>query len=249
MTYVTKWLGGLGLAFGLVMPSYAEEGKAAVSLTPEQTTQLAKINAILKGHPQIIGDLSKSLEAYVAQLKQVEVALKEQRSWLTQAPEHSKSGAENPALTIINFTDYNCPYCKRLEIGLAKLLIEIDNVKVVNIYVPLQQQIASGTNTNSAFYALKVWEKEPEKFAEVHRLLVAHPTRHDAESLNRIAKETGTEKYLETGEREESIVSRNMQAFGQLGLRGTPALIINDEIVPGFLPYGELKKAVQKELN
>jgi hypothetical protein len=122
-------------------------------------------------------------------------------------------------------------------------------VLLVNVYVPLQQQIASGTNTNSAFYALKVWEKEPEKFAEVHRQLVAHPTRHDAGSLNRIAKDTGTEKYLETGEREQSIVAKNMQAFSELGLRGTPAIIINDEIVPGFIPYGQLKETVDKALN
>ncbi|CCN78185.1 putative Protein-disulfide isomerase [Vibrio nigripulchritudo SO65] len=249
MTQITKWLGGISLAFSMVSVSVADAVKPSEQLTPEQSVQLAEIDSILRSHPQIIADLNQSLKGYVAQLERTEKALEDQREWLTKAPEHSKAGSDNPKLTIINFTDYNCPYCKRLEIGLAKLLTEVKDVQVVNVYVPLQQQIASGTNTNSAFYALKVWEKEPEKFAEVHRQLVAHPTRHDADSLNRIAKDTGTEKYLETGEREQSIVSKNMQAFSELGLRGTPAIIINDEIVPGFIPYAQLKETVDKALN
>ncbi|MFA0372829.1 thioredoxin fold domain-containing protein, partial [Vibrio sp. 10N.222.54.F6] len=94
---------------------------------------------------------------------------------------------------IINFTDYNCPYCKRLEKGLSQLTAENSDIKIINVFLSFKQQQVNGLDTNAALYSMKVWKEQPEKFQEVSRLLMAKSGSHTKNSLQAVAKRTGTE--------------------------------------------------------
>ena len=72
----------------------------------------------------------------------------------------------------------------------------------------------------------------------------------DARSLEKIAQKTDTESLLAGKERTGEAVADNYRAFMELGLRGTPAMIIGDQVAPGYLPYPQLEamvKAAKKE--
>ncbi|PKG37259.1 DsbA family protein [Psychromonas sp. Urea-02u-13] len=161
---------------------------------------------------------------------------------------HPYFGAADPKLTIINFTDYNCPYCKRLESGLEDMIKDFPEVRVVNVYLPFQQRLIPGMETNTAWYALNVWENDRDNYAEVHRLMMAKPSHHDKKSIMKIAELTNTQDSLKVSEKNRLKVEKNERIFAQLGLRGTPSLIIGDEIIPGFMPPAQLNELIKAQL-
>lgn len=186
---------------------------------------------------------------YLNQEQQRMAAMNKHHDWLYKNPSHSAFGAEEPALTIVNFTDYNCPFCKRLDSVLHQLTKENLKLKVINIYVPLQQREVAGLDTNSAEFALNVWKNKPDSYAEVHDYLIAKSGRHDKSSLERVAKVTSTESELKTNDNVKKITTMNYQAFSELGFGGTPAMIIGDEIINGYVPLDKLKPIVEAELK
>lgn len=222
---------------------------SAQSVTTDQEQQLTEITSLLRQNPELIEGLHTNLSQYLDGQKSLDSILKPNHDYLYNNPQQPYFGAENPKLTIINFTDYNCPYCKRLESGLVEVIKKHPEIRVVNILLPFQQRMIPELKTNTAWYALNVWENDRSKFAEVHRLMMAKPSRHDSTSVMKIADLTQTQKELTPNPKKEELVEKNEKIFSQLGLRGTPSLIIGNEIIPGFIPQEDLETIITEQLN
>jgi len=220
----------------------------AENITTTQQKQLNDISTILKQNPEVIEGLHENLKKYIEDQSSILTTLKENHDYLYNNPMHPYFGAAAPKLTIINFTDYNCPFCKRLESGLESVIEDFPEVRVVNVYLPFQQRMIPGMETNTAWYALNVWENDRENFTEVHRLMMAKPSRHDKKSIMKIAELTNTQEALQATEKQKIKVEKNERIFSQLGLRGTPSLIIGDQIIPGFIPQAQLEKLIESQL-
>ncbi|EKE82897.1 DsbA family protein [Idiomarina xiamenensis] len=231
------------LACGLSLPSQAQ------SMTQEQTQALAEINALLHEHPQIIASVNSSLQAYVEQLSAQQAALDKQQEWLFNEPSHPRLGDPNSPHQVVVFTDYNCPYCKRLEPSLEKLVTDYPSLQVINIYVPLRQQQVAGLNTNSASYALSVWRDDRQAFQQVHELMMKKSGMHDAKSLKQVASTTQTESLLTASKHSNEVIKKNLEAFSSLGFRGTPTVIIGQQVIPGFVPYEQLQQVVEQQFQ
>ncbi|MFA0629769.1 DsbA family protein [Vibrio sp. 10N.222.49.A3] len=214
---------------------------AFAELSTEQTQQLEEINQFLKENPSTISGLHTSLEQYVAGQAQAKKAQAESHDWLYNNDAHPITGNPNGKSVIVNFTDYNCPYCKRLEKGLVQLASENSDIKVINVYLSFKQQQVDGLDTNAALYAMKVWKDNPEAFPEVNRLLMAKSGSHTISSLQAVAKKTGTEAQLDTTDEQKNTLMTNHQTFSALGLTGTPTMMMNDQVLPGYVPYDRLK--------
>ena len=87
-------------------------------------------------------------------------------------------GAKNPRLTIVSFTDYNCPYCKQFDPLLARVVKENPQVAVVIKLLPFRG--ASSIIAGRA--AMTVWEQHPDKFLAVHQRLMSKKGPHDEAS-------------------------------------------------------------------
>nr|VVV06468.1 Disulfide bond formation protein D [Aliivibrio wodanis] len=222
---------------------------SAQSVTTDQEQQLTEITSLLRQNPELIEGLHTNLSQYLDGQKSLDSILKTNHDYLYNNPQQPYFGAENPKLTIINFTDYNCPYCKRLESGLVEVIKKHPEIRVVNILLPFQQRMIPELKTNTVWYALNVWENDRSKFAEVHRLMMAKPSRHDSTSVMKIADLTQTQKELTPNPKKEELVEKNEKIFSQLGLRGTPSLIIGNEIIPGFIPQEDLETIITEQLN
>lgn len=123
-----------------------------------------------------------------------------------------------------------------------------NDIRVVNIYVPLKQQDVKGLGTSSAEFALNVWQQNRDAYEQVHQLLVKRPQMHDKTSLSRIAKHTGTEGSLTRQDETRAMIDKNYQMFSELGLRGTPAMIMGTEIIPGYMPIEQLRPIVKAQI-
>jgi len=154
-------------------------------------------------------------------------------------------GAENPELTIAYFTDFNCPYCKKIEPLLDRLVEEYPEVRVVYKLVP----ILGPSSKEATELALTVWEHEPAKFAELHKKLMSRPSRLDSSAIAKVGKITDTDEWLDNTARSvETTVATSMGLMREFGLSGTPALIFGDQIVGGLVPYEQLEKQVKAAL-
>ena len=233
------------IAISLFFSSFA----SAVNLSATQQQKLSEISDLLQQNPDVIDGLHASLSQYIAAQTSISNTLKQNHDYLYNNPLQPYFGSEDPKLTIINFTDYNCPYCKRLESGLVDVINKYPEIRVVNILLPFQQRIIPNLETNTAWYALNVWENNRSKFAEVHRLMMAKPSRHDSNSIMKIAEMTGTSAALTATEVKKKLVKKNERVFSQLGLRGTPSLIIGDEIIPGLIPVAQLEAKIKAQLK
>ncbi|MCW8344823.1 DsbA family protein [Vibrio sp. ZSDZ65] len=220
----------------------------AGTVTNDTQNKIEDITQMLQENPEVVDNLHQSLMAFIAQQQGITTTLQRYQPHVNSAA-HSAFGAmEDPQLTIINVTDYNCPYCKKLDRELEKLAQAYPQIKVVNIYTPLKEH-NSPLEYNTASYALNVWRNMPESYAQVHELLVANPRMHSERTMKAIAEKTGTQTQLVQSKVSDELLERNQQFFRDLGLRGTPALVINDQIIPGYLPYPELEKVLKAELN
>ncbi|CAQ81514.1 putative suppressor for copper-sensitivity C precursor [Aliivibrio salmonicida LFI1238] len=180
----------------------------AEKINPAQEKQLTEISDLLRKNPEIIDGLYSNLTQYIDGQKSLSSVLEQNHDYLYNNPEQPYFGAENPKLTIINFTDYNCPYCKRLESSLVNIIKKYPEIRVVNVLLPFQQRMVPGLKTNTAWYALNVWENDKTKFAEVHRLMMAKPSRHDSTSIMKIADLTDTQKDLTPNQKKKRLLKK-----------------------------------------
>lgn len=231
------------LLLSMSMNSLANDGESIESYLP-------KIEALLRANPEIVPSVHASLEQYVQQKNASTKLFDEHSDWLFANDDaHPWYGAENPELRVLVFTDYDCPYCKRLEPHLQQLIKDFPQVKVANIYIPLRQQRVEGGKLNPAQFALNVWQNQPNQFAEVHQLLYAKNGLHTNKSLQQIAVKTGTRSQLNSANATPAVMERNYRVFTDFGLNGTPAIMIGGQFIRGYVEYDVLKGAVAEQLD
>ena len=82
-------------------------------------------------------------------------------------PNSPRTGAASPKLTIVSFTDYNCPYCKQFDPMLEKIVQENPDVQLIVKLLPPGQ-----SSVNAAKAALSTWQQAPDKFWALHQRLM-----------------------------------------------------------------------------
>lgn len=156
-------------------------------------------------------------------------------------------GPENAPITIISFSDYECPFCQRAEETVAEVLKEYgDKVRFVHRDFPL----AFHANAHGASQAAHC-AHEQGKFWEMHAKLFEAKDL-SISNLKDIAKELGfdTGKFnycLESGQFKDA-VDRDMADGAAVGVEGTPAFFINGRMLSGAQPFSEFKKIIDAEI-
>ncbi|MFO7552596.1 MAG: DsbA family protein [Haliea sp.] len=235
----------LGLWLALAGPAWSQ-GPAAGQ---NQQQMLDGISAMLQEHPELIPDLYASLQQFLLQEQAREEAMATHHSWLFEESVHPRLGPAQADRVMVVFNDYNCPYCKRLEPVLQQLHAEYPDLAIVHVFVPLRQPGVADLQTGSAQLALGVWREQRAAFAGLHAGLMDHRSMHDRASLTAVAKAAGMESLLQQDAAANQVVEKNMAVFQALGLGGTPAMLIGDQIVPGLVPYEQLSTIVAEQFG
>ena len=142
--------------------------------------------------------------------------------------------------TIVEFFDYRCGYCSKQAIDLAKLLEEKNNVKIIYLEFP----IFGGISDTVARVALSIWNSDPDLYFDVHNKFMNLGPRMKKDNIIDTLNELKLDGELIFAEAEKDIdnkiILKNRSLAQSLNLRGTPALIINDNLSPGYLKYENL---------
>lgn len=230
------------LSAGLLAPALH-----AAPFTPEQEARIKElIRETLVANPKILDEAAESWEKQntAAQEAQLGDFIKGNKDMLFNSATSPRLGAKNPKLTLVLFTDYNCPYCKQFDPQIAKLLKAYPNdLGLVIKLLPFKGQ----TSVKAAQYSLTLWQQDPARFLPLHDKLMSKQGMLTEADINKALAATGNVALKPEGKATEEL--RNSLRIGTLlGVQGTPATLIGNQLVPGALPYEQLKQLVKAEL-
>ena len=213
-------------------------------LTPAQEAAVrALVLQTIRDNPAIVGEALQTLQTQAQDLAdaQAKDALKAQEANLFADPNAPVIG--NPAgdVTVVEFFDYNCPYCKKAAPEVAALIAQDPMVRVV-----LREWPILGPDSDySARAALAV--RAQGKFAEFHAAMMGQQRANEA-TVRRVAADLGIDMTQLAADMNAPEVAAHLdlsnKLAAELGISGTPGFVIGDTIIPGFVPYQDLELVV-----
>ena len=151
----------------------------------------------------------------------------------------SWKGAAKPEVTLVEFFDYACPYCKASNPAVDRLLQEDKGLRVVYRELP----ILGPDSVTAARLSLQA--SKLGRFAQFHDTLWA--TGRPAPETNAAAAQSaGIDAMPKQDPEVEAELNRNMKLAGQLGATGTPLFVVGDKVMNGAVGYDTLKDAIAK---
>jgi protein-disulfide isomerase len=151
----------------------------------------------------------------------------------------SWKGAARPEVTLVEFFDYACPYCKASNPAVDRLLKEDKGLRVVYRELP----ILGPDSVTAARLSLEA--SKLGRFPQFHDTLwaagrPAPDTNAAAAQAAGIAPEPRQDPEIETE------LQRNLKLAGELGATGTPLFVVGDKVLNGAVGYDMLKDAIEK---
>ena len=159
-------------------------------------------------------------------------------------------GPESAPVTIVEFSDFDCPFCKRIYPTLNQIMDDYDGrVRLVFRQFPLH---ALHPNAQKAAEA-SLCADEQGKFWELHDAIFEGSGGLDVASLKTRAAELGLDEdafdsCLDSGEFADQVAA-DVAAGRALGVSGTPALFINGRYLSGAQPYEVIARVIDDELE
>lgn len=159
------------------------------------------------------------------------------------------AGVMNPKgkRTIVIFYDYNCGYCKVASKNIDELLKNRKDVKVILRSIP----ILSEASRYASEVGMAILIDNPSKYPDYHRALMNSSARTKQDvakavdsiglSMNKIEKTLNSKKS-----EIDLAIESNLNLARQIGINGTPAFIINGELIPGAVDTATLDQKVGK---
>jgi len=192
----------------------------------------------------------EAARSYVQQLRDaanVEILLERTRTPV--AATGPARGPEDAPVTIIEFSDYQCPFCRRAEPTVKQVLEEYEGkVRFVFRHFPLDRihPQARGASEAAACAA------EQGKFWEYHEELFTGNAQLDRPGLDAAAAKTGLDaaafKACVDSRKTQALVEADVKDGEAAGVSGTPAFFINGIPLRGALPLEEFKRVIDEEL-
>lgn len=168
------------------------------------------------------------------------------REQLENDPGSPVGGNPNGDVTVVEFFDYRCGYCKRVHAPLMEMIKEDGNVRLVYKEFP----ILGPESMTAAKAALAAWQLAPEKYAAYHDALMSARGEYSKEKILSIAAEVGIDSKAISARMDSDEIETNISLTHRLaqtlGITGTPAFVIGDELVPGAIDKKTLKALVKK---
>jgi protein-disulfide isomerase len=158
-------------------------------------------------------------------------------------------GPENAPITIVEFSDFQCPFCSRAIKTVDEVLAAYPNqIRLVFRQFPLEFHKQAPKAAEAALCA-----NDQGKFWEFHDTLFANQQALEVPQLKEHAKKVGLDsakfdKCLDSGEK-AATVKTDMEAGQKVGVNGTPAFFINGILLSGAQPVEEFKSIIDGELK
>ena len=235
-----KYLGKFVIPAALAMGLFASAPAfAAENFTKDDINKM--IHDYIMENPQLILEAVNSYQTKEMASKQEE-ALQRNHDELFKNEKSPFIGNKTGDVTIVEFFDYNCHYCKDIFFTLRDIAKEDSGVKVIFKDFP----ILGPTSETSAKWALAA--QRQDKYFEFHEKMMAHKGALKNEDIEAAAKDIGMDlglarSYID-GTEAMMQIERNRTLASQMNFNGTPSFILNDEAFSGVPDKESLKQRI-----
>lgn len=222
---------------------YVENAAAFASMSPDEIKERLRLDlevqARMKMYRESIQKLKKQakIEVNTTNYSTPKVSLSNEGSIL---------GNKNAPITIVEFSDFQCPYCREsFEINKQILQIYGDKVKFVFKHLPLHSKSFSAAQ--ASFCA-----DRQGKFRDYHDALFALKDFTN-ENLDNIAEKIGLNLAVFKGcvnsELSRSAVLKDAQEAQRLGIDGTPSFFVNGRLIKGVISLEDFTRIIESEFE
>jgi len=223
--------------------AFYEENKARIPQPKEQVAGQIKQYLEQRGQFEVREKLFKDLEAKY----KVDMKLEPMRTEV--AATGPTKGPANAPVTIVEFSDFQCPFCARLIPTLDQVTAKYgDKVRVVFRQFPLAMHAQAQKAAEASLCA-----NEQGKFWELHDAMFKNQQQLAVENLKAKAAELGLKadafnSCLDSG-KYVAKVTEDMEAGTAAGVSGTPALFVNGRFINGAVPLEQITEVIDDELR
>ena len=226
---------------GLVlMAGVAAESRAQTPPAPDRDAIEAIVRDYLLNNPEIIDEAIGLLRTkrQAEERARAQAAIRENDEGLRTHPMSPVSGNAHGDVTLVEFFDYQCGYCKR-ALGTIEALLETDaDLRVVWKEFPILGPVSSiaaraamAADRQGRYLPFHLALMRAPKLTEEKVFEIADQTGLDIERLRRDMENPAIDAYLE----ETRALAR------ELGIGGTPAFVVGDTLVPGVIDAAQMK--------
>ncbi len=171
------------------------------------------------------------------------------RKEIQYAKDDPMQGGKNPLVTIVEFSDFQCPFCSRAEGSVKQVLSTYkDDVKVVYKENPLPMH----NNANMAAQAALA-AHEQGKFWQMHDKMFADQQHLDRPSLEKFAQEIGLNmqkfKAALDANKFKDRIEADIKEANSNGAGGTPAFFVDGKLISGAQPFENFKPIIDEEIK
>jgi protein-disulfide isomerase len=220
---------------------------AGAEMSAEQRQEIETIiREYLLANPEVLEEAIEVLrtrrdqEAAVAQAKLIE----DSSGIIFESAHQSVVGNPDGTITLVEFFDYNCGYCRRAVDDMNALLSANPDLRMVMKEFP----VLSEGSVQAARISIAVQKLAPDTYLDFHRELFARPGEATEAKALEVAGDLGLDVEALKTAADGDDVTQNLQEVQDLattlGINGTPSYVIGTELVPGAVGYDLLQERV-----
>jgi protein-disulfide isomerase len=234
----------LAAALTLALALAAAGAAQTPPLTPAQEEAVrALVRDTLLKNPELLLEAIDALEAKKrAAAGERARAVAERRAELERDPADPVHGAVDGDVTLVEFSDYRCPYCRSMAAPLAALLAADGRVRLVVKELPV-------LGPDSVFAARAALAAQRQgRHEAMHAALMARRGGLDEATVLGVAREIGLDLARLRRDMDDPAIAarieRNRALARALGVEGTPAFIVGDRFVPGAVDIDAMRQLI-----
>lgn len=241
MTFKTKLAATVALTIAVAAPL------PALALDDAQKKEIGEfIKEYLVENPEILIEVQEALQKKqeAEQQAKAQSAITDNEKAIFSSPYDIALGNPEGDVTIVEFFDYNCGYCKRALTDMEELLKEDKNIRFVLKELPILGPDSLAAHKVSA----AVRDLSPEKYGEFHRALLGSEGRATEESAIALAAGMGLSeadiRKTMSDKPHDDAVREAYSLANDLGITGTPSYVLGQETVFGAVGADDLREKI-----
>ena len=252
-------VGGIGYLLGTShdgsAPALVDTALAAEATPTDGTAKMAEfsddqrkelegiIRNYLIAHPEVITDAINELQRRrdVAAQEAQSKAIADSADLIFASKHQVVLGNPDGKVTLVEFFDYNCTYCRRAEADMQKLIAKDPELRVVLKQFP----VLGPGSVEAAKVAVAFHMIAPDRYAAFHDALLGEPGQVNGDKAMAVAASLGIDRAklqakLDSDEVRQTI-AESYDLAGKLNLTGTPSYVTRKEVIVGAVGYDALK--------
>ncbi|WP_075996544.1 DsbA family protein [Salaquimonas pukyongi] len=246
--FAGRSLAAAALALTLLLPAPGA-GNQAMAAELDRAEVEKIVREYLLANPEIMLEVQQALEQKQEEMRlaQQKDTLQERAGTIFNSKHQMVIGDPDAPITVVEFFDYNCGFCRRALADMERILEENKDVKFILKEFPVLGEASLAAHRVS----LSVARNFPDIYAEFHRQLLSHEGRKDGDVALEIAQFLGADRKKLV---DDLANPDTMAAFSEiysiadgLGITGTPSYVIGDDVVFGAVGYDRLMPLIEEQ--